>query len=95
MKIEKIHHVAYRCQDAKETVEWYQKHLNMDFVLAIAENEVPRRKRQTLKCMCFRCWAGERSGFFELPTQPPMGRDQNTQNGCSILPFRLRIKRHY
>jgi catechol-2,3-dioxygenase len=22
MKIEKIHHVAYRCRDAKETVEW-------------------------------------------------------------------------
>jgi catechol 2,3-dioxygenase-like lactoylglutathione lyase family enzyme len=21
-----IHHVAYRCKDAKETVEWYQKH---------------------------------------------------------------------
>ncbi|MCF4878159.1 VOC family protein, partial [Acinetobacter baumannii] len=21
--IKKIHHVAYRCKDAKETVEWY------------------------------------------------------------------------
>ena len=29
------------CKDAKETVEWYQKHLNMDFVLAIAEDKVP------------------------------------------------------
>lgn len=36
-----VHHVAYRCKDAKETVEWYQKHLNMDFVLAIAEGTVP------------------------------------------------------
>jgi catechol 2,3-dioxygenase-like lactoylglutathione lyase family enzyme len=27
MKIEHIHHVAYRCKDAKETVEWYGKHL--------------------------------------------------------------------
>jgi catechol 2,3-dioxygenase-like lactoylglutathione lyase family enzyme len=26
MKIEKIHHVAYRCQDAKETVLWYRRH---------------------------------------------------------------------
>jgi catechol 2,3-dioxygenase-like lactoylglutathione lyase family enzyme len=43
MKIDRthhIHHVAYRCKDAKETVLWYQKMLNMDFVLAIAENEV-------------------------------------------------------
>lgn len=22
--IKKIHHVAYRCKDAKETVEWYK-----------------------------------------------------------------------
>ena len=41
MKVEKIHHVAYRCKDAKETVLWYQKMLNMDFVLAIAEDLVP------------------------------------------------------
>lgn len=34
-------HVTYRCKDAKETVEWYQKHLNTDFVLAIAEGTVP------------------------------------------------------
>ena len=36
-----IHHAAYRCKDAKETVEWYQKHLDMGFVLAIAEDKVP------------------------------------------------------
>ena len=38
MLIQKIHHVAYRCKDAKETVDWYVKHLDMKFVLAIAEN---------------------------------------------------------
>ena len=37
MKISRIHHAAYRCKDAKETVEWYAKNLNMDFVLAIAD----------------------------------------------------------
>ena len=41
MKIEKIHHVAYRCKDAKETVEFYNKVLGMDFQLAIAEDKVP------------------------------------------------------
>ena len=44
MHIQKIHHVAYRCKDAKQTVQWYQKYLNMDFILAIAENEVPSTK---------------------------------------------------
>lgn len=41
MNIEKIHHVAYRCRDAKETVEWYGSMLKMDFVLAIAGDKVP------------------------------------------------------
>ena len=44
MKIDRIHHVAYRCKDAKETVLWYQKMLGMDFVLAIAEDHVPSTK---------------------------------------------------
>lgn len=44
MQIQKIHHVAYRCKDAKQTVEWYGKYLNMNFILAIAENEVPSTK---------------------------------------------------
>ena len=37
--LQRIHHVAYRCRDAKQTVEWYGKHLGTDFVLAIAENK--------------------------------------------------------
>ena len=41
MLVQQVHHVAYRCRDAKETVEWYRKHLNMEFVLAIAEDNVP------------------------------------------------------
>ena len=43
-KIEQIHHVAYRCKDAKETVEWYKKNLHMDFILAFAEDHVPSTK---------------------------------------------------
>ena len=41
IKTDGFHHVAYRCRDAKETVEFYQTHLNMDFQLAIAEDHVP------------------------------------------------------
>jgi catechol 2,3-dioxygenase-like lactoylglutathione lyase family enzyme len=44
MKLQGVHHVAYRCRDAKETVEWYGKYLNMDFILAIAEDQVPSTK---------------------------------------------------
>ena len=44
MLVEKIHHVAYRCKDAKETVEFYKQVLNMDLIGAIAEDQVPSTK---------------------------------------------------
>ncbi|WP_210200547.1 hypothetical protein [Cohaesibacter celericrescens] len=38
LKVDHIHQVAYRCKDAKQTVECYTKMFNMDFMLAIAED---------------------------------------------------------
>jgi len=79
MQIQKIHHVAYRCKNAKQTVEWYQKYLGMDFILAIAENEVPSTKEPDPYMHVFLdAGGGNVLAFFELPTQPEMGRDPNT-----------------
>lgn len=77
--IDRIHHVAYRCKDAKQTVEWYEKHLGMNFVLAIAENEVPSTKAPDPYMHVFLdAGNGNVLAFFELPGQPEMGRDENT-----------------
>ena len=77
--IEKIHHVAYRCKNAKQTVEWYQKYLDMNFILAIAENEVPSTKEPDPYMHIFLdAGNGNVLAFFELPTRPEMGRDENT-----------------
>jgi catechol 2,3-dioxygenase-like lactoylglutathione lyase family enzyme len=79
MLIQKIHHVAYRCRDAKQTVDWYEKHLDMKFVLAIAENEVPSTKAPDPYMHIFMdAGNGNILAFFELPNQPEMGRDENT-----------------
>jgi catechol 2,3-dioxygenase-like lactoylglutathione lyase family enzyme len=79
MKIERIHHVAYRCKDAKETVEWYGKHLGMNFVLAIAEDKVPSTHADDPYMHLFLdAGGGNILAFFELPQCPPMGRDANT-----------------
>ncbi|MDR6858630.1 VOC family protein [Variovorax guangxiensis] len=79
MLIRKVHHVAYRCIDAKQTVEWYQKHLGMKFVLAIAEDEVPSTKAPDPYMHIFLdAGQGNVLAFFELPTQAPMDRDRNT-----------------
>ena len=90
MKIKKIHHVAYRCKDAKETVEWYGKYLNMDFVLAIAEDEVPSTKEPDPYMHVFLdAGNGNVLAFFELPTKPPMGRDPNTPVWTQHLAFEV------
>jgi len=79
LNIRKIHHVAYRCHDAKETVEWYRKHLDMDFVLAIAEDHVPSTQAPDPYMHVFMdAGGGNVLAFFELPNSPEMGRDSNT-----------------
>lgn len=79
IKIEKIHHVAYRCKDAKETVQWYKNMLNMDLTLAIAENEVPSTKAPDPYMHIFLdAGMGNVLAFFELPNSDEMGRDENT-----------------
>jgi catechol 2,3-dioxygenase-like lactoylglutathione lyase family enzyme len=37
----RIHHVAYRCKDAKETVDWYARVLGFTYTTAFAEDHVP------------------------------------------------------
>ena len=79
MKINRIHHVAYRCNDAKETVDWYVKHMNMNFVLAIAEDQVPSTHAPDPYMHLFMdAGGGNILAFFELPNAPEMGRDPNT-----------------
>jgi catechol 2,3-dioxygenase-like lactoylglutathione lyase family enzyme len=91
MKIDRIHHVAYRCKDARETVLWYQKMLNMDFVLAIAEDHVPSTKAPDPYMHVFLdAGQGNVLAFFELPTQPPMGRDPNTPAWVQHIAFRVK-----
>ena len=91
MKIEQIHHVAYRCKDAKETVNWYGKMLNMDFMLAIAEDEVPSTKEPDPYMHVFLdAGRGNVLAFFELPTKPEMGRDPNTPIWVQHLAFKVK-----
>ncbi len=91
MKIERIHHVAYRCKDAKETVDWYVNNLKMDFVLAIAENEVPSTGAPDPYMHVFLDAGNENIlAFFELPTQPEMGRDPNTPLWVQHIAFKVK-----
>ena len=90
MKINRIHHVAYRCHDARETVEWYRKHLDMEFVLAIAEDRVPSTKAPDPYMHLFMdAGNGNILAFFEIPNSPPMGRDPNTPDWVQHIAFKV------
>ena len=90
MRISKIHHLAYRCNDAKETVDWYVQNLKMDFVLAIAEDLVPSTKAPDPYMHVFLdAGAGNVLAFFELPNAPAMGRDENTPAWVQHIAFQV------
>ena len=90
MNIKQIHHVAYRCKDAKETVEFYREYLNMDFILAIAEDQVPSTKEPDPYMHLFMDAGNDNIlAFFELPNSPEMGRDGNTPEWVQHIAFEL------
>ena len=87
---QRIHHVAYRCIDAKKTVEWYREHLQMDFVLAIAEDNVPSTGAPDPYMHVFLdAGQGNVLAFFELPNARPMGRDGNTPEWVQHIAFKV------
>ena len=86
--LSRIHHVAYRCKDAKETVEWYQRVLGMRYTTAFAEDHVPSTGQYDPYMHVFLdCGGGNVLAFFELPEQPEMGRDENTPAWVQHIAF--------
>jgi glyoxylase I family protein len=90
MELKRIHHVAYRCRDAAETVEFYQRVLNMDFTVAFAEDQVPSTKEPDPYMHVFLdAGMGNVLAFFELPTKAPMDRDRNTPEWVQHIAFEV------
>ena len=90
MNIKRIHHVAYRCNDAKETVDFYERVLGMEFQIAFAENRVPSTKEPDPYMHVFLdAGMGNVLAFFELPTREPMDRDHNTPEWVQHIAFEV------
>ena len=87
VKVEQIHHVAYRCKNAKETVAFYQKVLGMDFLMAMAEDRAPSTKAPDPYMHVFLdAGAGNILAFFELPKCRRWVAIRIRRTGCSISP---------
>ncbi len=88
--VRRIHHVAYRCHDAKETVEWYGRMLGFAYTNAFAEDTVPSTGAHDPYMHVFLdCGGGNVLAFFELPEQPAMARDPNTPAWVQHLAFEV------
>lgn len=88
--LSRIHHVAYRCKNAKETVEWYERVLGLTFTTAFAEDHVPSTGEFDPYMHVFLdCGGGNVVAFFELPKQPDMDRDPNTPKWVQHLAFEV------
>ena len=91
IKIEQIHHVAYRCKDAKETVEFYQKYLNMELTVCIAEDRVPSTKEPNPYMHVFLdAGMGNILAFFEITGEKEMDRDRNTPLWVQHIAFQVK-----
>ncbi len=88
--LKRIHHVAYRCNDAAETVEFYRRVLGMEFQLAFAEDQVPStREPDPYMHVFLDAGMGNVLAFFELPTRAPMDRDRNTPAWVQHIAFEV------
>lgn len=90
MDIKQLHHVAYRCKDAKQTTEFYTRVLGLEYAMAVAEDRVPSTgEEQPYMHIFFRMDDGSYVAFFELPESPDMGRDPNTPLWVQHLALRV------
>jgi catechol 2,3-dioxygenase-like lactoylglutathione lyase family enzyme len=88
--LSRIHHVAYRCKDARETVAWYERVMGMTFTSAFSEDHVPSTGAYDPYMHVFLdCGGGNVLAFFELPQQPEMSRDPNTPEWVQHIAFEV------
>lgn len=90
MTVQGLHHVAYRCIDADETAKFYTTFLDLDFNVAIAENEVPSTGEFSPHIhIFFQMGDGSLVAFFELPESPDMKLDPGTPDWVQHLALRV------
>ena len=89
--LQKLHHVAYRCKDATQTVDFYTNVLGLTFSHAIAQDRVPSTQAWNPHLHVFFEMEDKSSiAFFELPELPDMQPDPNTPNWVQHLALEVK-----
>ncbi len=84
--LQRLHHVAYRCLDAAETVDFYTNVIGLKFAHAISQDRVPSTQEFSPHLhIFFELGDGSYLAFFELAKAPPPEGDPNTPDWVQHL----------
>jgi len=92
MLCKKLHHAAFRCRDARETVDFYTRFLGLKFSHAMGEDHVPSTGAYSPHVhIFFEMEDGSNIAFFECPKDPGevSGRDAATPGWIQHFAFEV------
>lgn len=78
MQLQQMHHIAYRCADAGETADFYEKMLDLPLAHVIVQDRVPSTQEYAPHCHLFFELA-DRSylAFFDLADEAEVEQQRN------------------
>jgi glyoxylase I family protein len=90
MLCKKLHHAAFRCKDARETVEFYTSVLGLKFAHAMGEDHVPSTGRYSPHIhIFFEMEDGSSIAFFEVPKDPGNVKDLESPDWIQHFAFEV------
>jgi glyoxylase I family protein len=90
MLCKKLHHAAFRCRDAAETVDFYTRMLGLKFSHAMGEDYVPSTGRYSPHIhIFFEMEDGASIAFFECPQDPGNMKDLESPDWIQHFAFEV------
>jgi glyoxylase I family protein len=90
MLCKKLHHAAFRCKDARETVEFYTNVLGLKFAHAMGEDHVPSTGKYSPHVHIFlEMEDGSAIAFFECPNDPGNVKDMESPDWIQHFAFEV------
>jgi glyoxylase I family protein len=90
MLCKKLHHAAFRCKDAAETVDFYTRVLGLKFAHAMGEDHVPSTGRYSPHIhIFFEMQDGSSIAFFECPQDPGNMKDLESPDWIQHFAFEV------
>lgn len=90
MLCKKLHHAAFRCKDARETVTFYTEVLGLKFSHAMGEDHVPSTGKYSPHVHIFlEMDDGSAIAFFECPKDPGNMKDMESPDWIQHFAFEV------